>query len=155
MVSVAAIELCWILQVHSDSTKKSMTNIILPLIILCIYGNWKYKLPNVYCLHIILHAGIIELIIFLKHELLMLQAQPSNSMEWHPQNEGYCAHKLRRNGQGYKWDLRIRPSQDLPLINCFYLHIIRYASLHILIWNWYLRISGSEHYNIISWNWKS
>jgi hypothetical protein len=41
-----------------DSTKKSMTNIILSLIIL-------YKLP-MYCLYIILYAGIIDLIIFLK-----------------------------------------------------------------------------------------
>src|ERR1700683_5370783 len=50
---------------YCDSTKKSMTNIILSLIILCNYGNGKYKLP-MYCLYIILHAGIIGLIIFLK-----------------------------------------------------------------------------------------
>src|ERR1700728_4251899 len=50
---------------YSDSTKTSMTNIILSLIILCNYGNGKYKLP-MYCLYIILHAGIIGLIIFLK-----------------------------------------------------------------------------------------
>src|ERR1700729_3087680 len=42
-----------------------MTNIILPLTILYNYGNGKYKLP-MYCLYIILHAGIIGLIIFLK-----------------------------------------------------------------------------------------
>src|ERR1700691_5125341 len=50
---------------YCNSIKKSMTNIILPLTILCNYGNGKYKLP-MYCLYIILHAGIIGLIIFLK-----------------------------------------------------------------------------------------
>jgi hypothetical protein len=45
-----------------------MTNIILPLIILCNYSNGKYKLP-MYCLYIILHAGIFGLIIFLKPRL--------------------------------------------------------------------------------------
>src|ERR1700677_760924 len=48
-----------------DSTKKSMTNIILSLINLCVYDNGKYKLP-IYCLYIILYAGIIGLIIFSK-----------------------------------------------------------------------------------------
>ena len=43
-----------------------MTNIILPLIILCVYGIEKYKLSNMYCLYIILHAGIVGSIIFLK-----------------------------------------------------------------------------------------
>ena len=43
---------------YCDSTKKSMTNIIWSLIIL-------YMLP-MYCLYIILYAGIINLIIFLK-----------------------------------------------------------------------------------------
>src|ERR1700728_3716127 len=50
---------------YCNSIKKSMTNIILPLTILCNYGNGKYKLP-MYCLYIVLHAGIIGLIIFLK-----------------------------------------------------------------------------------------
>src|ERR1700729_3542361 len=50
---------------YCNSIEKSMTNIILPLTILCNYGNCKYKLP-MYCLYIVLHAGIIGLIIFLK-----------------------------------------------------------------------------------------
>src|ERR1700729_2253036 len=50
---------------YCNSIKKSMTNIILPLTILCNYGNGKYKLP-MYCLYIILHTGIMGLIIFLK-----------------------------------------------------------------------------------------
>src|ERR1700734_1084576 len=50
---------------YCNSIKKSMTNIILPLTILCNYGNGKYKLP-MYCLYMVLHAGIIGLIIFLK-----------------------------------------------------------------------------------------
>jgi hypothetical protein len=45
-----------------------MTNIISSLIILCNYGNGKYKLL-MYCLYIILHAGIIGLIIFSKPRL--------------------------------------------------------------------------------------
>src|ERR1700727_3661068 len=53
---------------YCNSIKKSMTNIILPLTILCNYGNGKYKLP-MYCLYIILHADIIGLIIFLKLRL--------------------------------------------------------------------------------------
>ena len=42
-----------------------MTNIILPSIILCNYGNGKYKLP-MYCLYIILRTHIIGSIIFSK-----------------------------------------------------------------------------------------
>src|ERR1700727_60240 len=63
---------------YCDFTKKSMTNLILSLIILCNYGNGKYKLP-MHCLYIILHAGIISLIIFLKPRLELTQPKPNSS----------------------------------------------------------------------------
>jgi len=52
---------------HTLCTGSTMTNIILSLIILCNYGNGKYK--PMYCLYIILHGGIIGLIIFSKPRL--------------------------------------------------------------------------------------
>src|ERR1700735_2790218 len=91
---------------YCEFTKKSMTNLILSLIILCNYGNGKYKLP-MHCLYIILHAGIISLIIFLK---------PRNELTQQVGQAGPCS---IRPGCGVLWaqptTSLIAPEAMLPL----------------------------------------